>query len=96
MWDVETTYRAAELVMVALGIGGVLYRLGRMTEKFEQIGKQQALEITELKESVRELIKSNNRLERMEERQLSEGKRLDGLELRLNRYINGTSPHAER
>jgi predicted transcriptional regulator len=89
--DMDTVYRISELVLVLIGIGGILYRLGRMTEKFEQIGKQQASEISDLKDAVKELVKSNARLERMEERQLSEGKRLDRLEARINQYVNGLS-----
>jgi regulator of replication initiation timing len=89
--DLETAYRFAEFLLVVIGIGGILYRLGRMTEKFEQVGQQQAQEISELKNSVKELVKTNVRLERIEERQLSEGRRVDELTNRVNRYVNGVT-----
>lgn len=89
--DLETIFRASEIIVVILGIGGILFRIGKMTERFELIGRQQACEIQELKESVKELIKTNSRMDRLEERQLMEGKRVDELTNRLNRYANGTA-----
>lgn len=85
----EEAARLAEVILVIIGIGGILYKLGGMTEKFEMIGKQQAVEISDLKDAVKEFVKNTARVERMEERQLNEGKRLDNLESRLNKYING-------
>lgn len=78
--ELESIYRAAELLAVIIGVAGILYRLGRMTERFEQIGTQQAKEITELKDTVKDLVKSNIRMERIEERQLMEGQRIDAME----------------
>lgn len=92
----DIVYRLTEIagflvaiITIIIGTGKILYRMGAMAERFETIGKQQAIEIMDLKESVKELVKVTGRLERIEERQLSEGKRIDGLEARINRYING-------
>lgn len=66
-----------------------------MTQKFEQIGAQQAEEITEIKTGLRkvtdiliELSKISGRIDRVEDRQMAQGKRLDQTETRLNRVID--------
>lgn len=78
--DLDTAYRIAELSVAAAGVGAILYRLGRMTEKFEQIGQQQAGEIRDLKDAIKEMAQVLIKTERIEARQLAEGKRVDSLE----------------
>ncbi len=55
--------------------------------KFEQIGLQQAGEIRELKDGVKELITSTKRIDRIEERMLAEGQRLDQTVAMLHRFL---------
>ena len=82
---------AAEIASLFIVTSGILWRLSSMTTRFEMIGKQQAGEITEMKDAIKELVLYTNRIDRVEERQLAEGKRVDEFISRFNRYINGTS-----
>jgi hypothetical protein len=82
----DTIYRIAELGTFVLALAAILYRLGRMTERFELIARQQATEISELKNSVtaiHDVITSQavttTRLDTLDARALSEGVRLDKL-----------------
>ena len=45
----------AELVVVALSVMALIYRIGRITERFAQIGTQQGKEISDLKTSIDKL-----------------------------------------
>ena len=60
-----------------------------MTTRFEMIGKQQAGEIREMKDAIKELITYTNRVDRLEERQLAEGKRIDSISEALRDIIIG-------
>lgn len=60
-------------------VGVVVYKLGRAVEKFEAVGKQQAKEITELKEEVKIIADVVTKLALANQRQ-------DVLEQRQNRY----------
>lgn len=82
---------AVEIGSLFIVAAGILWRLSSMATRFELIGTQQASEIKELKEAVRGLIEQNSRIDRLDERQLAEGKRLDDLTSRLNRFVNGRS-----
>ena len=48
----DTTLRLAELVTLVGGGVVIVFRMGRMTERFELIGQRQADEISELKRAV--------------------------------------------
>lgn len=50
--SLDIVVRVIETSTIVLAGGTVIYRLGRAVEKFERIGAQQAVEITELKKSV--------------------------------------------
>ena len=58
-----------------------------MTMKFEQIGERQAAEIGELKTATKELVTSTTRIDRLEERQLAEGQRLDEAIAMMHRFL---------
>lgn len=77
--EIDTALKLVEIASILGGGGALFYRTGRMTMKFEQIGAQQAEEISELKLAVKELVAQTGRFDRIEERQLAEGKRLDSL-----------------
>lgn len=70
------------------GAGILLIRLGNMSGRFEEIGRQQASEIKELKDAVKSLIESGRRIDRVEERQMLSGKRVDQLEERVNLFLD--------
>lgn len=85
--ELDLALKAAELFTLTFGGAALFYRIGRMTMKFEQIGAQQAGEIRELKEGVKELITSTKRIDRIEERMLAEGQRLDQTVAMLHRFL---------
>lgn len=98
--EAEVLFRAAELGMFVIALATILYRLGRMTERFELIAEQQAKEISELKNSVKEIQQvittqalTTQRMDTFDERVLSEGKRLDKLEDRCARLDVIVSSH---
>lgn len=69
------TYILAGFVLNLLGIGFALVKLGIAVGKFETIGKQQALEISQLKDTVKaigslvtEMAVSSQRMDMMAER----------------------------
>jgi hypothetical protein len=75
--------------------GFILFRIGQMTQKFELIGRQQAKEISELKENIEKLnemlvqmANQNGRINVMEERQMMTIKRLDEISTRLNIHLD--------
>ncbi len=86
--DAEVVRLIVELGMLIIMVAGILARLSSLATRFEMIGKQQASEIKELKEAVKELIQQTARLDRIDERQLAEGKRVDELTARFNRLAN--------
>lgn len=81
-----------EVAALVISVGGILFRLGGMTKEFRLIGQQQAAEIKDLKEAVKEfgkvlvtLAQQDGRMQLIEERQLAEGRRLDNLDDRFNK-----------
>lgn len=91
----DTVYRWLEIGALLGGLALVLLRMGKMTGKFEQIGKQQADEISELKKGVQEigniliqLTAQSGRMDRIEDRQVLSGRRIDELQIRLNRFVD--------
>lgn len=104
MSELDFIFRVLEIVAASGVIGGlvaIIYRMGRMTQKFEMIGIQQAAEITDLKMETEklgmaigglqvvliELAKVGGQIGRIEDRQLQEGKRLDDLTDRFNQHL---------
>ena len=85
----DTIRLVIELASLFIVTAGILSRLSAMTTRFEMIGIQQAEEIKELKGAVKELVTQTTRLDRVEERMLAEGKRVDELTTRVNRVSNG-------
>lgn len=82
--EVDTALKLIEIVSIVLGGGALFYRTGRMTMKFEQIGEQQSKEIGDIKETLKALAATAGRFDRVEERQLLQGKRLDRLESKID------------
>jgi hypothetical protein len=97
---------AVEMIGFLGGGMVLLYRIGRITEKFTQIGRQQSLEISGLKEETSQLkrgiarindllialTKLDGRIDRIEDRQLAQGKRLDEVTMQFNRTQNHARP----
>lgn len=52
---INTAYKVIEILLIAGGVGGILYRLGKAVSKFEAIGITQSTQITELKNEVKGL-----------------------------------------
>lgn len=74
-FNLDTTLRLAELVTLIGGGAIIVFRMGRMTERFELIGQRQADEISELKRAVgrfgdvlTDLAVQKNRLDSQAER----------------------------
>lgn len=88
----ETIKFFTETLTFAGGAALLFLKMGRMTGRFEAIGTQQAKEITELKKGMEgmaniliRLTEQQGRMDRIEDRQLASGKRLDELTARFNR-----------
>ncbi len=98
MTPVELTDFFLKLATLAaiLGGGGItIYKMGRMTQRFELIGIQQSKEITELKTGMAKvegvliaLANQNGRIDRVEDRQGMQGQRIDALSVRFNALID--------
>ena len=79
-----------------LGGGGItLFKIGRMTQKFEQISVQQSKEISELKTGMSKvegvlvaIANQGGRIDRIEDRVQAQGQRVDELAHRLNTFID--------
>jgi hypothetical protein len=87
MSDYDTLFRIGELGVFAISAGGILIRLGAMTTRFELIGKQQAKEIAELKDAVKEMQSvvitqavQTDRQNTFDSRILAQGQRLDAVQ----------------
>ena len=83
------------LITIVVGVGVTLFRLGRMTEKFEQIGIRQASEITELKMGMSKvegvllaLADQSGRLDRLDDRVGLQGQRIDSVTNRFNSLMD--------
>lgn len=87
--NLETVLRVLEVISIMGGGLAIVWRMSGMATRFEMIGTQQAAEIKELKLAVEAMVTRSLRVDRLEERQLQEGKRLDELTSRVNRYIEG-------
>lgn len=85
--EIDLAFKAAEFVALVGGGLALFYRIGRMTMKFEQIVARQAVDISELKIAVKALVTSTTRIDRLEERQLAEGRRLDETVSLMNRML---------
>lgn len=79
-----------ELITLMIVIAGILVRTGSITKEFKMIAEHQGEEIREVKrgldklsELIIDLTKVSGRLDRLEDRQLAEGKRLDEAVKRL-------------
>lgn len=79
-----------ELVTLIFVIVGIIFRTGSITKEFKMIAEHQGEEISEVKkgldklsELIIDLTRVSGRLDRLEDRQLAEGKRLDEAVKRL-------------
>ena len=94
--DLENILRALEIISVIAGGGAIVWRMANMATRFELIGVQQSKEINELKKGIESLssvlvtlAQQSGRIDRIEDRQMAEGKRVDDIGNRLNIYLNG-------
>jgi hypothetical protein len=93
--DLENILRILEIISVIVGGGTIIWRMSNMATRFEMIGIQQAAEIADLKKGVEglssvlvALATQGGRIDRIEDRQLSQGKRLDEFTSRINTLID--------
>lgn len=84
--QIDTWLKIFTLVATIAGLSAVIFRLGKATSKFEQIGKQQSQEIVDLKMSVTDINKTlvqvalqTDRLNGLSERQTRVEKLIDDL-----------------
>lgn len=91
----DLVVKFATLIAIIGGGGITLFRLGRMTQKFEQIGEHQAKEISELKVGVQKvegvliaLANQSGRIDRVEDRVALQGQRIDTLTARHNSLVD--------
>lgn len=94
--DLENILRALEIISVIAGGGAIVWRMANMATRFEMIGAQQSKEIQELKKGIEALssvlvtlAQQSGRIDRIEDRQMAEGRRVDEINSRLNTYVNG-------
>lgn len=89
MTDLETTLKVAEIGSIVASAIVLFFKLGRATERFELIGKQQAKEISELKNNFEKfggiLIEMALQKERMD----NQGVRFNLIEQRLHEMAHG-------
>lgn len=91
---------AVETVTIVGSVATVVYKLGRAVEKFEAIGRQQASEIKDLKDSVRtisdvitKVAVQKQRMDSIEERLTRQDRMID--ELRHGAGFIGAASPAE-
>lgn len=87
--------KLATLISLVGGGGIIIYKMGRLTQKFELIGEQQSKEISELKVGVSKmegvlvsLANQSGRVDRVEDRVALQGQRIDELTKRFNAVID--------
>lgn len=87
------------LTIASFLIGGVAFAFSIKSDtkvldtKFTMIDAQIEdfkVELRKINEVLVGLAVQSGRIDRVEDRQLSEGKRLDAFEVRFNKYVNGT------
>lgn len=85
----ESILKIAEIVAVAGTGTGLFFKIGRVTERFEMIGKQQAKEITEIKNEVRAFGVVLTDVAVQKTRLDSQGERLNLLDRRYDELRHG-------
>lgn len=100
--NVSDALSIAEVLTIIGGGATLVWRISKMATKFELIGKQQAAEIKELKNEAHELrmdveklndimielTRTSGRMDRIEDRQIAQGKRLDESVQRFNDWTD--------
>jgi len=93
----DFSLKLVTLVAIIGGGGVIVFRMGRMTEKFELIGVQQSREISELKTGMSKvegvliaMANQNGRIDRVEDRQSNQGARIDSLNVRFNALVDNS------
>ncbi len=93
--DLETLLRVLEIISFVGGGGVIIWRMANMTTRFEMVGVRQAEEIKELKKGIEglssvlvTLATQSGRIDRIEDRQLAQGKRVDDITTRINTLID--------
>jgi len=82
--QLDAALKALEIAAVVGSAAAVLFKVGRMTERFEFIGRQQAAEISEIKKSVGSLIALNTSVAVTTSRQDQQAERMNGMDRRFD------------
>ena len=96
--DLENVLRIFEIISFVAGGAAIIWRMAKMATRFELIGAQQSKEIGELKRGIEglssvlvTLATQAGRIDRVEDRQLSERKRVDEIATRINTLVDNRS-----
>lgn len=89
MSDLETTLKVAEIGSILASAIVLFFKLGRVTERFELIGKQQAKEISELKANVEKFGGVLTEMALQKQRLDNQGERFNILERRYDELAHG-------
>jgi len=91
----DTVVKLVTLLVIVGGGGMTLFRLGRMTQKFEGMASRQAEEIGELKVEMQKvenvlvaMASQSGRMDRIEDRLGLQGQRVDTLSMRFNALVD--------
>ncbi len=94
--DMDTILKALEIISIVGSAGALMYRLGRTTQKFEQVGAQQASEISQLKVAIEKMgtlavvtARQDERMNAMDQRMLTQGQRIDEFQRTFFRILKG-------
>jgi len=94
--EIELVKDVVGLVGFLGGIGFGLYRMAKAVTAFELIGIQQAKEIAAINLKIDKLSDQTGRIDRLDERQMAQGKRLDETIVRLDAAIGRMSDMATK
>ena len=96
--DVDTVLKGLEIISIIGSAALLMYRLGRTTERFEQVGTQQAAEIGQLKIAIEKMgalavvtARQDDRMNAMDQRRLTQGQRLDEFQRLFFKMMNVTT-----
>ena len=96
--DVDTVLKGLEIISIIGSAALLMYRLGRTTERFEQVGTQQAAEIGQLKIAIEKMgalavvtARQDERMNAMDQRMLTQGQRLDEFQRLFFKMMNVTT-----
>ncbi len=85
----DTVYKLVEIASVLGGVVFVSVRIGRTSQRFETISAQQAKEIGELKDNVRELSKLVTSNALLDQRVVNLAERMNRIDVRMDELAHG-------